>query len=1034
MLERVEGGRNPSRWGEKKEPLTNLKTKKFGNSVEKNEASSEIKNRVLDKKYNILYYEKNNDNMEHNLERDKEKDDDDDNTYDSLIEDFYEETVKKLNTENREKIGHSKKEIPPKLKENTLKQKVIQRNNEILKKNRNKPLMPLLKKKTEKTTKSLKTPKKKTGPVKHKTEWNSCQNDLSKFKLTKKEIEEKKRSLQSKNLEKVRMENQEKLKHSREQGENETLTHSNSKDLAFTFQESKNSVIEKKGLVQTKGRSKLPITKKEKTRGNRIPNGKKQNISGKKDNRICMREKVVDMDVENLEENEENSDWSTDLLKKKLQKKRTALRNLNKIRYKQSNVYDDKDIEANENNISSLYDIDEISLNEINESDYTSFGNERSSMEITEKDLLNETDDFLIPLAKQKKNKENIGNNTKKNYSDLYSIHNNKKELMKESSCIFQEMNSTMESDLSQDDTNMEELQKELNKVKETFSIDMEFLEKITLVENYKIEKKIFETKKYIPIIGNEKDREGYLYVQNTLSNYSSNNSNSNDDCDSIFSANYSERINEMKICEEQEDGMMKLKMNQLQTFNSIKKMIQHFKETKEEQNSNIGILSNSIEGRDYTKFIENKNEKENLFEYDRDLASYSRISSNEILEKKQIYPLVDLLFEQEEESTLINIPKNNSMEERNYKSNNIIFNTNKREDCVSKDFFSDELSLSSLSNPMKQEKSIQGKLSGFTNCQSKKTDDMNVSFDFSFSMESNIPQAHCNDIPEESLLIQTFDSYDKSNIPTNIENNMESQVMHKHTESLNDLMTRVKNLNKDIEEAKESFPEEPMFFEEAVYCKEEKQEGDEVEMELGNIERSNETNKEESSANSQIKHNILKINKERISLREKNKDTKEVHTSGTNKMLHTTNRKIELSNHKKKGNNIINQSNVSNYISTDLNKKNYVYNKIKNTKKKSLETQENSIQDKKKTLPKKLDLQKKSILKNVKQDKPIKDERLISQKILNTSLNFDDTHNLSDDDKFIFDSYLNNENSEPSGNLSALINTQVKTFGQLFS
>lgn len=60
------------------------------------------------------------------------------------------------------------------------------------------------------------------------------------------------------------------------------------------------------------------------------------------------------------------------------------------------------------------------------------------------------------------------------------------------------------------------------------------------------------------------------------------------------------------------------------------------------------------------------------------------------------------------------------------------------------------------------------------------------------------------------------------------------------------------------------------------------------------------------------------------------------------------------------------------------------------------------------------------------------KENRLINQKIMNTSINFDDTQNLSDEDKFIFDSYLNEENIKKES-LQEIISNQVRQFEQIF-
>ncbi|EWC85968.1 hypothetical protein PFNF54_05632 [Plasmodium falciparum NF54] len=171
----------------------------------------------------------------------------DDSSYDSLVDDFYNKTINQNENKNDEEIinvnnfylsDNEKKEentniindkMKPnnyikKKKEQIIKKKVIQRNNEIFKRNYNRPLMPLLVKKKKKNFLSHKNRKdihQKNNKINmkqiyHLNEWDSNQNDLAKYKLSKEELEQKKNNLKSKNIDKVKIEYQQKLQKMRE--------------------------------------------------------------------------------------------------------------------------------------------------------------------------------------------------------------------------------------------------------------------------------------------------------------------------------------------------------------------------------------------------------------------------------------------------------------------------------------------------------------------------------------------------------------------------------------------------------------------------------------------------------------------------------------------------------------------------------------------------------------------------------------------------------------------------------------------------
>ncbi|EUD68090.1 hypothetical protein C922_01702 [Plasmodium inui San Antonio 1] len=199
------------------------------------------------------------------LARMKKNANDDGSSYDSLVEDFFENAIKNAKkvrkkqkqergsgpSEPSERSGQSAEgeqveaeaeEVPEdnafqrqneqnQVEENkkdpskmTIKKKLIQWTSQMLRRNLNKPRMPLMRRK--KNSMHILTKKKKkndakgknakmASQAKHTNEWNSYQNDLDKYKLTKEEMEQKRNSLKSKNLDKVKVEYHQKLQRMR---------------------------------------------------------------------------------------------------------------------------------------------------------------------------------------------------------------------------------------------------------------------------------------------------------------------------------------------------------------------------------------------------------------------------------------------------------------------------------------------------------------------------------------------------------------------------------------------------------------------------------------------------------------------------------------------------------------------------------------------------------------------------------------------------------------------------------------------------
>ncbi|ANQ07300.1 Uncharacterized protein PCOAH_00016530 [Plasmodium coatneyi] len=176
----------------------------------------------------------------------KKNTNDEGSSYDSLVEDFFENAIKNAEKGKQEggrvPSGKSEQSAPSaegdggseedaKAKEDkkdsqkiSIKKEVIQWNSEMLRRNLNKPRMPLMRRK--KKSMHMVTRKKKkndakgksakmTSQAKHANEWNSYQNDLDKYRLTKEELEQKRNSLKSKNLDKVKVEYQQRLQRMR---------------------------------------------------------------------------------------------------------------------------------------------------------------------------------------------------------------------------------------------------------------------------------------------------------------------------------------------------------------------------------------------------------------------------------------------------------------------------------------------------------------------------------------------------------------------------------------------------------------------------------------------------------------------------------------------------------------------------------------------------------------------------------------------------------------------------------------------------
>ncbi|CRG99479.1 conserved Plasmodium protein, unknown function [Plasmodium relictum] len=1079
--------------------------------------------RKLDEKKNLLFHSNShfNDSLfskkesysnENKLLR-KSIDNNDDSSYNSLVDDFYDKAIKKYKKSKKKSTNFSESDNDNTLvseshiikkDENKLliKKKVIQRNNEILKKNHNKPLMPLLKKKN--TKKKMYIKNKKTEQVNHKNEWNSNQNDLDKYKLSKEELEQKKNNLKSKNLDKVKMEYKEKLKQMRQK---HSLVTSRCKEND-NYEEEKNNSTKLNGKKKEKTNFKKlmeninlkEINQNLINKKNEIkPNNKKNNFKCnnikkcinsqkiEKENTIGVND-INNVNVSHDMHNNENYDsndcnhFDIDCVESSLDdmknSKKHIYQKINKKKEKNNNNHIKLKKSKIKNNYKAcaLKKSDEMSkkfLNYINDSD--SYASSILNILDYKREF---NDNYYLPRNKQIYNNKDFLSLKKKKLNNLDNI---KKELF--NSEVDNDLSTTY--DFSSDKTTMDYFVKELKNHNENLCIDINPNNIKMNIENYKIEKKMFEEKKYYPNIE-------FNFYENISTKSSCS---SNYDCEYIFDSDYSEHIKKLNDNFIQNDNILKLKKNKMETFNHIKKIML---EIKNIDYKNVNILrsyKNEIEKKDdYVDMMINQKENNRLYCIDSEKLGKKENHYNikigetekkdyyehfdEKIEKTKVYPLMELLFKEDEDDYYLKEKSNEYYKEEE----NIIFNENKnlyKEEGISNNYiFNDSEHNSLYQNINSSNMKNSSKIKRFSVERSNNSKNEKLNGISSFSSSKNSFYNNLNTSREYSYNLSKIDHVKRS-----IESEKSSYNSNSSTELVNKMDSKSNNSDKNIKNTFDNYRDylKKSSNDSLIFLNDKEEKNCDCDS-LKNILLSRSTKK--SNRNDEKNKDI----KKKVDRRDSNiiKNEMKYNCSKFNMDNKSTQLKIPINdmNICEVSNKIIkkcDEQTISNVSNTDLYKKerNNIFNKknVNNTKNAKKEKNRREIEYSEKYMKKNTEIKnskdtvripvitktskditglaKNHVNKRTKKlfsankDNEItstkkeggkedicsnKEYRLINQKILNTSLNFEDTHNLSDDDKFIFDTYLKEENTKKKEeNLSEIINSQVKAFEQIF-
>ncbi|CRG96815.1 conserved Plasmodium protein, unknown function [Plasmodium gallinaceum] len=1045
-------------------------------------------------------------------------DNNENSSYNSLVDDFYDQAIKKLKKskqnstnfieDDNNNILVNKPHIIKK-DENKLiiKKKVIQRNNEILKKNLNKPLMPLLKKKNITKKKDIRN--KKVEQVSHKNEWNSNQNDLDKYRLSKEELEQKKINLKSKNIDKVKIEYQEKLKNMRQK---QSLVTSKGKEKNNCEKERHNiSKLSEKGKEKKIDKNLMENINSQEIDENLVNKKKNINVNNKKNHfKYNIRKKFnnsqkIDeentININNLNNvnvsldlyNNENCDidnynnYDANGGKNSSDDMKNSKKHIyEKINKKKGNNINNNNIKLEKNKINRYNK--SYSLNKLKERSQ-SFLNNISDSDFYENSMLNisnykkEVDDsFYFPKSKQiydindtsslKKKKLNHLDDIKENFYD-FEMDNN--------------LNITTDS--SSNKTTIDNFMKELKNHNENLCIDINPNNIKIDIENYKIDKKVFKEKEYYP-------NTELKFLDENIS--TKNSCSSNYDYEYIFDSDYSEQINKMNDNLIKNDNMLKLKKSKIETFNHIKKIIEEIKNLDYENVNTLRNDKNEIKKNDdymdmvkqnennklyccdsedekiekkkiYHNIKKEKTKQKNYYENtDEEIKKFEKKDyykdMDEKIEKKKVYPLMELLFKEDDDNDYYIKDKSSEY----YKEEeNEIFNENN--DLYKKDniFNSYNCIFNDKHNPLHEDKNCSdmmnfSEIKCFSN---KRRDSKNQklnhtssfsSFKNSFDSNFNIPKEYSYNLSEKNNIKNNIEYEKNSYISNSIElmNKLDSNTTHieKNTSNAynNNRDYLKKNNNEDLIFSNSQSEKNDCynFLKNTLLNKNTK-------ISSRNDKEKNENIKQKIDRGTiNLIKNELKSNCSKLNMDDRN--THLTIQRNDKKICETPNKKIEkkydqetasiISNsnlHKKGKKNIFCKKNV-NEVKNIKNCR-----EIEHLKRNNKETPQTKNSKDITDITKNNINKRTRIIFNKNKDNEIssekkekgkedtcanKEHRLINQKILNTSLNFDDTHNLSDDDKFIFDTYLNEENTKKKEeNLSEIINSQVKAFERIF-
>ncbi|CDU17668.1 conserved Plasmodium protein, unknown function [Plasmodium yoelii] len=1033
-----------------------------------------------------------------------ENDKSDDSSYDSLVDDFYNKAVtnyrenckKKDNitnlsngendtnnliTDDKELKEMGGNKDPKKL---YLKKKVIQRNTEILKKNHNKPLIPLLKNNNKKKKNDV-IKGAKIKPVKHANEWDGNQNDLNKFKLSKEEVEQKRNSFKSRNLDKVKIEYQERLKKMREREKKiYSLGNSNPKENVKNDDTIENEKKAKKNKTQPIQELKKNGEKSKYAYKKSLTKYAKDIIARKKGNNQanpinCSTEKIKE------EEIDENNDVITD--------SDIPSRHLNKYSFhKHSHIYNETD-HINDGYFSSSVNFirNNSFCNHVNKrkkkykkrgdknySDYdevyvykyrrnnrkhngylSNISKEGSNMDLNylseidwydnRTDCSNSIDDRCdknncilesrhlrcrseYPRKNKNYKKKLQRRNEIRNKDDHYfgkCMHKNKyKHTSNRSMHNCSEYGYMTEStDVSSfsNDTTINNFTKEVEKYTDPLCIDIDsFNTKTCNIDCYKIEitkPKEFDEKNIYPNEelkfwkkwlhdGNNSDVESY--------DLSEGSSSCTGDYDNhIFDSDYSEQIRKLNLDTIQNNNLLNLKKVKLETFNHIKKMINKIKNLNYNELKNGHNFTNSINifsdpFKDNRNIPENSNidydkENENISQKNNKFYKYNNIKEG-IERTGGTAPLMEYLFNDDADGDIKNYisSKSEVCEYYNKEDNSSLNESNKNIININNNLTSSDVVPFSFSYSNNKECSF------VNNIYDHKDDERSYRNSSSEIIRGNknsqvILASQNEDIPNSNEYITSSNNYKTLSINNSLD--VDIQNSEKSSSKTAD-WGEIKSNNRITIKGKEKNQKYSTI--------------------LKKTEIKNDNDYHTTSNKSKL--SVPKIVMKNIANKTRNKVADKVGNS--NRIGSSLNgENINKCSEKNKKSNTYNKREAKESSKYGNNgRADIISSKKKNNNVKSVNDKLKMINERKKKCESKIDS---NIGNGKKKTEPSsnKEDRLISQKIMNTSINFDDVHNLSEDDNFIFEKYLNEESSHENGNLQDIINDQVMAFERKF-
>ncbi|SBT33671.1 conserved Plasmodium protein, unknown function [Plasmodium ovale wallikeri] len=977
-----------------------------------------------------------------------------DSSYDSLVDDFYEKAVtnfkekcKHKNTTNvsREEEGEereggeeegeegeeeegnsnifnvNKGETQNILEKDhnklSIKKKVIQRNNDILKKNYNKPLMPLLKKKKNATKKKGemrkgemrkdKMRKDNMRKVSHTNEWNSYQNDLAKYKLSKEELEKKKKNLQSKNLDKVKMEYQQRLKKMREREKKNVLTTPKNKLNLGIWDDN--------GEENNKQKTKLPRTSK-----GIITNMKGTNIYTH--DKLCEKDLASGNKI-HLESKDHDEIKKKKAKQKLLTKVHGVQRGDMRTAVHDKGVVDSYHLGGQHGASENIYQRDDDNYTILN---CKTGRNYRNYVKYSF-----ETSDGLSPFTPNDLPHNNHYDSSvtcnsslyspsdeKQHSSTYYPVRNNKKyykyekgtkivtkkkkkKYKKESPYSYSAEGSlTISTDISNstDGDVIANFAKHLRNHNETLSVDLEVANlKLEDTEILQIEKKKFNEKNFYPnvnftfwmgssldgnspghsicgsqgeILCDSSHRSPYL-SPNLFSPCTSNPSSCSSSFDNLFDSDYSGQIKELDSISPPDDNMLGLKRVKLETLKYMKKIMNNVKRLDYDEGDNCSYgerqLTDIVEGGGSD--VEKMNNMENVRDPHEKLMSGSE-------NRSKGYPLMDLLFKENDD-----------------------------EDEQSKQMWHAGSQSRQFSEVTEKDISLDGnhsmcnRLNSVSYSSLMENDPIRCK-ESTCMLEKGMSSGRNNTSGEAVEWEQTGETKQANGIKGTKDPDMENG----DSETGGVIAADSSLKHPELPNHRRNAPAKSKPNDVKKYDPIGKK----------NVIKTADTD----ASNMPKKATFSKVEAKR-SCNKKSNVYVEINDGGRKGALLTTGK------HKKGGNNL--QENAKGAVGGAMNSLNAQKKKTPREKKHDVgrnpETQTKA--------------QRGTVRKMREgtngEEKAQKEGRLISQKIMNTSINFDDTHNLSEEDNFIFDTYLYEGGEPKQENLEDIINDQVKVFARNF-